>query len=111
MGAGRFVGRGDKNGADQAAVDAMRLMLDTVSMNGVVVIGEGEKDEAPMLYNGEEVGDGQGPDVDVAVDPLEGTRLTALGMPNAIAVIALAERGTIFFPGAAVYMDKIAVGP
>jgi fructose-1,6-bisphosphatase II len=111
MAAGRWVGRGDKNAADQAAVDAMRLMLDTVSMSGVVVIGEGEKDEAPMLYNGEEVGNGQGPGVDVAVDPLEGTRLTALGMPNAIAVIALAERGTMFFPGAAVYMDKIAVGP
>src|SRR5512132_2020663 len=110
MAAGRWVGRGDKNSADQAAVDAMRLMLDTVSMSGLVVIGEGEKDEAPMLYNGEEVGNGQGPEVDVAVDPLEGTRLTALGMPNAIAVIALAERGTMFFPGAAVYMDKIAVG-
>ena len=86
-------------------------MLDTVSMAGVVVIGEGEKDEAPMLFNGEEVGDGHGPAVDVAVDPLEGTRLTALGQPNAIAVIAVAERGTMFFPGAAVYMDKIAVGP
>ena len=89
----------------------MRLMLDTVAMNGVVVIGEGEKDEAPMLYNGEEVGDGHGPAVDVAVDPLEGTRLTALGQPNAIAVIAVAERGTMFDPGAAFYMDKIAVGP
>ena len=89
----------------------MRCMLDTVSMRGVVVIGEGEKDEAPMLFNGEEVGNGTGPEVDVAVDPLEGTRLTALGQPNAIAVIALAERGTMFFPGAAVYMDKIAVGP
>ena len=111
MAAGRWVGRGDKIAADQAAVDAMRLMLDTVSMQGVVVIGEGEKDEAPMLFNGEEVGNGQGPGVDVAVDPLEGTRLTALGMPNAIAVIAVAERGTMFFPGAAVYMDKIAVGP
>src|SRR5690242_12708349 len=110
MGAGRWIGRGDKIAADQAAVDAMRAMLDTVSMRGVVVIGEGEKDEAPMLYNGEEVGDGTGPDVDVAVDPLEGTRLTAFGMPNAIAVIALAERGTMFFPGAAVYMEKIAVG-
>src|SRR6187551_2234161 len=107
----RWVGRGDKEAADQAAVDAMRAMLDTVSMNGVVVIGEGEKDEAPMLFNGESVGDGTGPDVDVAVDPLEGTRLTALGQPNAIAVIALAERGTMFFPGAAVYMNKIAVGP
>ena len=109
--ASRWIGRGDKNAADQAAVDAMRLMINTVSMRGVVVIGEGEKDEAPMLYNGEEVGDGDGPEVDVAVDPLEGTRLTALGMPNAISVIAVAERGTMFFPGAALYMDKIAVGP
>ena len=111
MAAGRWVGRGDKISADQAAVDGMRLMLDTTSMSGVVVIGEGEKDEAPMLYNGEEVGSGHGPEVDVAVDPLEGTRLTAKGQPNAIAVIALAERGTMFFPGAAVYMDKIACGP
>jgi fructose-1,6-bisphosphatase II len=111
MAAARWVGRGDKNSADQAAVDAMRLMLDTVQMDGVVVIGEGEKDEAPMLFNGESVGSGYGPQVDVAVDPLEGTRLTALGQPNAIAVIALAERGTMFFPGAAVYMDKIAAGP
>jgi fructose-1,6-bisphosphatase II len=110
LGAGRWVGRGDKEAADQAAVDAMRLMLDTVAMDGVVVIGEGEKDEAPMLYNGEEVGSGSGPAVDVAVDPLEGTRLTALGQPNAIAVIALSERGTMFFPGAAVYMNKIACG-
>jgi fructose-1,6-bisphosphatase II len=111
MAAGRWVGRGDKNAADQAAVDAMRMMLDSVSMDGVVVIGEGEKVEAPMLFNGESVGDGTGPQVDVAVDPLEGTRLTALGQPNAIAVIAVAERGTMFFPGAAVYMEKIAVGP
>jgi fructose-1,6-bisphosphatase II len=111
MAAGHWIGRGEKEAADQAAVDAMRLMLDTVEMAGVVVIGEGEKDEAPMLYNGEEVGAGRGPEVDVAVDPLEGTRLTALGMPNAIATIALAERGTMFFPGAAVYMDKIACGP
>jgi fructose-1,6-bisphosphatase II len=110
MGAGRWVGRGDKNAADQAAVDAMRAMLDTVVMSGVVVIGEGEKDEAPMLFNGEEVGAGSGPPVDVAVDPLEGTRLTALGQPNAIAVIAVAERGSMFFPGAAVYMEKIAAG-
>jgi fructose-1,6-bisphosphatase II len=110
MGAGRWIGRGDKNAADQAAVDGMRAMLDTVTMEGVVVIGEGEKDEAPMLFNGEEVGAGGGPQVDVAVDPLEGTRLTALGQPNAIAVIAVAERGTMFFPGAAVYMEKIAVG-
>jgi fructose-1,6-bisphosphatase II len=111
MAAGRWIGRGEKESADQAAVDAMRLMLDTVQMDGVVVIGEGEKDKAPMLYNGEHVGSGSGPEVDVAVDPLEGTRLTALGQPNAIAVIALAERGSMFFPGAAVYMDKIAVGP
>jgi fructose-1,6-bisphosphatase II len=111
MAAGRWIGRGDKNAADQAAVDAMRIMLDTAEMAGVVVIGEGEKDEAPMLFNGEDVGSGHGPEVDVAVDPLEGTRLTALGQPNAIATIALAERGTMFFPGAAVYMDKIACGP
>ena len=110
MGAGRWIGRGEKESADQAAVDAMRHMLQTVAMDGVVVIGEGEKDEAPMLFNGEHVGNGHGVEVDVAVDPLEGTRLTALGMPNAIAVIAVAERGTMFFPGAAVYMDKIAVG-
>src|SRR6187397_29628 len=106
-----WVGRGEKESADQAAVDAMRVMLDTVEMHGVVVIGEGEKDEAPMLFNGEEVGNGRGPEVDVAVDPLEGTRLTALGMPNAIAVIAVAERGAMFDPGAAFYMEKIAVGP
>jgi fructose-1,6-bisphosphatase II len=111
MGAARWIGRGEKEPADQAAVDAMRAVLDTVSMRGVVVIGEGAKDEAPMLYNGEEVGNGQGAEVDVAVDPLEGTRLTALGQPNAIAVIAVAERGTMLFPGAAVYMEKIAVGP
>jgi fructose-1,6-bisphosphatase II len=111
MAAARWIGRGDKEDADQAAVDAMRFVLDSVAMRGVVVIGEGEKDEAPMLYNGEEVGNGQGPEVDVAVDPLEGTRLTALGQPNAIAVIAVAERGTMLFPGAALYMEKIAVGP
>jgi fructose-1,6-bisphosphatase II len=111
MGAARWIGRGEKESADQAAVDAMRGVLDTVAMRGVVVIGEGEKDEAPMLYNGEDVGSGQGPEVDVAVDPLEGTRLTALGQPNAIAVIAVAERGTMLFPGAAFYMEKIAVGP
>src|SRR5207302_5996647 len=99
LAAARLVGRGDKEEADQAAVDAMRLMLDTVSMDGVVVIGEGEKDEAPMLFNGEQIGDGSPPQVDIAVDPLEGTRLTALGMPNAIAVIALAERGAMFDPG------------
>jgi fructose-1,6-bisphosphatase II len=110
MGAGRWIGRGEKESADQGAVDAMRHMLQTVAMDGVVVIGEGEKDEAPMLYNGERVGNGHGVEVDVAVDPLEGTRLTALGQPNAISVIAVAERGTMFFPGAAVYMNKIAVG-
>jgi fructose-1,6-bisphosphatase II len=110
MGAGRWIGRGDKIAADQAAVDAMRAMLDTVSMCGSVVIGEGEKDEAPMLYNGEDVGDGTGASVDVAVDPLEGTRLCALGQPNSIAVIAVGERGSMLFPGAAVYMEKIAVG-
>ena len=110
LGAARWIGRGDKIAADQAAVDGMRAMLDTVTMAGVVVIGEGEKDEAPMLYNGEDVGNGEPPEVDVAVDPLEGTRLTATGQPNAIAVIAVAERGTMFFPGAAVYMDKIAAG-
>jgi fructose-1,6-bisphosphatase II len=111
LAAGRLVGRGDKEAADQAAVDGMRHMLDTVSMDGVVVIGEGEKDEAPMLYNGEHVGNGDGPKCDIAVDPLEGTRLTALGQPNAICVIAVADRGSMFFPGAAVYMEKIAVGP
>src|SRR5438105_5718644 len=111
MAAARWIGRGAKESADQAAVDAMRFVLDSVAMRGVVVIGEGEKDEAPMLFNGEEVGSGEGPEVDVAVDPLEGTRLTALGQPNAIAVIAVAERGTMFFPGAAVYMEKIAAGP
>jgi fructose-1,6-bisphosphatase II len=111
LGAAPWVGRGQKEAADQAAVDGMRKILDTVSMDGVVVIGEGEKDEAPMLYNGEKVGSGEGPQVDVAVDPLDGTRLTALGQPNAIAVIALAERGTMFFPGAAFYMEKIACGP
>jgi fructose-1,6-bisphosphatase II len=111
LAAARMVGRGDKEGADQAAVDAMRNVLDSVSMNGTVVIGEGEKDEAPMLYNGERIGDGTPPDVDVAVDPLEGTRLTALGMPSAIAVIALSERGAMFDPGPCVYMEKIAGGP
>src|SRR5579884_746563 len=111
LAAARMAGRGDKEGADQAAVDAMRAMLDSVSMDGVVVIGEGEKDRAPMLYNGERIGDGTPPLVDIAVDPLEGTRLTALGMPNAISVIALAERGTMFDPGPCVYMEKIAGGP
>jgi len=111
MAAARWIGHGKKESADQAAVDAMRFVLDSVAMRGVVVIGEGEKDEAPMLYNGEEVGNGDGPEVDVAVDPLEGTRLTALGQPGAISVMAVAERGTMLFPGAAMYMEKIAVGP
>src|SRR5246500_738626 len=111
LAAARWVGRGDKIAADGAAVDAMRYVLDSVSMDGVVVIGEGEKDEAPMLYNGEQIGDGSPPKVDIAVDPLEGTRLTALGMPNAIAVIALSERGTMFDPGPCFYMEKIAGGP
>jgi fructose-1,6-bisphosphatase II len=110
MGSAAWIGRGDKEAADQAAVDAMRHMLQTVSMAGIVVIGEGEKDEAPMLYNGEEIGNGEPPEVDVAVDPLEGTRLTSVGQPNAIAVIAVSERGTMFFPGAAVYMDKLVAG-
>ncbi|HXF35720.1 MAG TPA: class II fructose-bisphosphatase [Actinomycetota bacterium] len=111
LAAGRWVGRGDKEAADQAAVDAMRTMIDTVAMDGVVVIGEGEKDHAPMLFNGEAVGNGNGPAVDVAVDPIDGTRLTATGQPNALSVMALAERGTMFFPGVAVYMEKVAVGP
>ncbi|HEY8581723.1 MAG TPA: class II fructose-bisphosphatase, partial [Capillimicrobium sp.] len=104
----RLVGRGDKEAADQAAVDAMRHMLSSVSMDGVVVIGEGEKDEAPMLYNGEEIGNGEPPKVDIAVDPLEGTTLTAKGMPSALSVIALAERGSMFDPGPCVYMEKLA---
>jgi fructose-1,6-bisphosphatase II len=111
LAAARWVGRGDKEQADQAAVDAMRLLLDTVPMDGTVVIGEGEKDEAPMLYNGEQIGDGSPPAVDIAVDPLEGTTLTARGMPSALAVIALAERGTMFDPGPCVYMEKLAGGP
>jgi fructose-1,6-bisphosphatase II len=111
LAAGRWVGRGEKESADGAAVDAMRLMLDTVPMDGVVVIGEGEKDEAPMLYNGEEIGDGSPPVVDIAVDPLEGTTLTARGQPAALSVIALSERGTMFNPGPCVYMSKIATGP
>ncbi len=111
LAAARMVGRGDKEAADQAAVDAMRLVLDSVSMDGLVVIGEGEKDEAPMLFNGERVGDGSQPEVDVAVDPLEGTRLTALGMPSALAVIALGPRGSMFDPGPCFYMEKIAGGP
>lgn len=111
LAAGRWMGRGDKNAADGAAVDAMRVVLNSIRMDGVVVIGEGEKDEAPMLYNGEEIGDGSAPRVDIAVDPIDGTTLTSLGRNNAIAVIAVSERGTMFDPGPCVYMDKIAVGP
>jgi fructose-1,6-bisphosphatase II len=111
LAAARWVGRGDKESADQAAVDAMRFTLHAVPMEGVVVIGEGEKDEAPMLYNGEHIGDGSPPEVDVAVDPLEGTRLTARGQPSALAVVALAERGSMFNPGPIVYMEKIAGSP
>lgn len=111
MAAGRWIGRGEKEAADQAAVDAMRKMIDSVAMDGIVVIGEGEKDHAPMLFNGEKVGTGDGPLVDVAVDPIDGTTLTSKGMANALSVIAVAERGSMFDPGAAVYMDKIAVGP
>ncbi len=111
LAAGRFVGRGDKEAADQAAVDAMRLVLNTIEMDAVIVIGEGEKDEAPMLYNGERVGTGEPPAVDIAVDPIDGTRPTAMGLPNAIATVAVAPRGTMFDPGPFVYMHKIAVGP
>ena len=111
MAAGRWVGKGDKNGGDQAAVDAMRKLIGTVSMRGVVVIGEGEKDEAPMLFNGEEVGNGDGPACDVAVDPIDGTTLMSKGMPNALAVLAVAERGAMFDPSAVFYMEKLATGP
>jgi fructose-1,6-bisphosphatase II len=111
MAAGRWVGRGDKNGADGAAVAAMRTLISTVEMRGVVVIGEGEKDAAPMLFNGERVGDGTGPECDVAVDPIDGTRLTALGMSNALSVLAVAERGAMYDPSAVFYMDKLATGP
>ncbi|MDP9849001.1 class II fructose-bisphosphatase [Streptosporangium lutulentum] len=111
MAGARWVGRGDKNGADGAAVNAMRQLINTVSMNGVVVIGEGEKDNAPMLYNGEQVGDGSGAQCDVAVDPIDGTRLTALGMPNGISVIAVSERGSMYDPSAVFYMDKLVTGP
>jgi fructose-1,6-bisphosphatase II len=111
LAAGRFVGRGDKNGADKAAVDAMRLVLNTIEMDGVIVIGEGEKDRAPMLFNGEHLGTGANPRLDIAVDPIDGTRPTAHGLPNAIATVALAPRGTMFNPGPVMYMHKIAVGP
>jgi len=111
MAAARWVGRGDKNGADGAAVHAMRLLINTVSMKGTVVIGEGEKDHAPMLYNGEEVGDGSGPACDVAVDPIDGTRLAANGMPNAISVLAVSARGSMYDPSAVFYMSKLVTGP
>src|SRR5580658_3537551 len=111
MAAARFMGRGDKEGADGAAVDAMRVVLHTVAMDGIVVIGEGEKDEAPMLFNGERIGTGQPPETDIAVDPIDGTTLTALGRGNALSVIAVSERGTMFNPGPCVYMEKIAAGP
>ncbi|MCF6469737.1 class II fructose-bisphosphatase [Nonomuraea sp. MG754425] len=111
MAAARWVGRGDKNGADGAAVNAMRQLISTVSMDGVVVIGEGEKDHAPMLFNGEQVGDGSGPECDVAVDPIDGTRLTALGMPDAVSVIAVSERGSMYDPSAVFYMEKLVTGP
>jgi fructose-1,6-bisphosphatase II len=111
LAAGRYVGRGDKVAADRAAVDAMRLVLNTVAMDGVIVIGEGEKDQAPMLFNGEKLGTGEAPQVDIAVDPIDGTRPCALGLPNSISVVALAPRGTMFNPGPFLYMKKIAVGP
>src|SRR5678815_3373863 len=111
LAAARWVGRGDKIAADGAAVDAMRHVLDSVAMDGVVVIGEGEKDEAPMLFNGEQIGDGSPPSMDIAVDPIDGTTLTSLGRGGAIAVIAMSERGTMFDPGPCVYMEKIAAGP
>jgi fructose-1,6-bisphosphatase II len=111
MAAGRWVGRGDKNGADAVAVNAMRVMISTIGMNGTVVIGEGEKDNAPMLYNGEQVGDGTGPECDVAVDPIDGTTLTAKGMSNAVAVLAVAPRGSMYDPSAVFYMEKLVTGP
>jgi fructose-1,6-bisphosphatase II len=111
LAAGRFMGRGDKEGGDRAAVDAMRLVLNSVEMDGIVVIGEGEKDEAPMLFNGEALGTGREPKVDIAVDPIDGTRLLALGKGNSLATVALADRGSMFNPGPIVYMNKIAVGP
>src|SRR6185369_13424927 len=111
MAAGRWVGRGDKDGGDGAAVDAMRRLINSVPMRGIVVIGEGEKDNAPMLFNGEHVGDGTGPEADVAVDPIDGTTLMSKGMPNALAVLAVAERGAMFDPSAVFYMEKLVVGP
>src|SRR5215203_4963166 len=111
MAAGRWVGRGDKNGADGVAVNAMRKLINTVPMNGIVVIGEGEKDEAPMLFNGEHVGDGTGPECDVAVDPIDGTTLAAKSLPNAVSVMAVAPRGAMYDPSAVFYMEKLVTGP
>ena len=111
LAAARFMGRGDKEGGDRAAVDAMRLVLNSIEMDGIVVIGEGEKDEAPMLYNGETLGTGRAPQVDIAVDPIDGTRLLALGKGNSLATVALSDRGSMFNPGPIVYMEKVAVGP
>src|SRR5947199_10575891 len=111
LAAGRWMGRGDKNAADGAAVEAMRVVLSSVRMEGVVVIGEGEKDEAPMLFNGEQIGDGSPPSMDIAVDPIDGTTATSVGRANAVSVIAMSERDTMFDPGPCVYMEKIAVGP
>lgn len=111
LAAGRYMGRGDKNAADRAAVEAMRLILNTIQMDAIIIIGEGEKDEAPMLFNGERLGTGEPPLLDIAVDPIDGTRPVAMGLPNSIATVALAPRGTMFNPGPAVYMNKIAVGP
>src|SRR5690349_23149428 len=111
MAAGRWVGRGDKNGADGVAVNAMRVMISTIGMRGTVVIGEGEKDNAPMLFNGEEVGDGTGPECDVAVDPIDGTTLTAKGMTNAVSVLAVSPRGAMYDPSAVFYMEKLVAGP
>src|SRR4030095_4402719 len=111
LAAGRFMGRGDKEAADQAAVNAMRIVLQTVDINGLIIIGEGEKDNAPMLFNGENVGNGSAPDVDVAVDPIDGTRPLAFGRSNSLATVAIAPRGTMFDPGPFVYMNKLAVGP
>ncbi|HPJ48116.1 MAG TPA: class II fructose-bisphosphatase, partial [Synergistales bacterium] len=111
MAAGRWMGRGDRNASDNAAVNGMRYMLNTIEMNGTIIIGEGEKDEAPMLFNGEKLGTGNNPEVDIAVDPIDGTRLLSLGRPNAVSVVALSERNTMFDPKHIFYMNKIAVGP
>ncbi|MDP6793597.1 MAG: fructose-bisphosphatase class II, partial [Anaerolineales bacterium] len=111
LAAGRFMGRNDNNGSDEAAVEAMRMMLNSIEMDGTVIIGEGEKDDAPMLFNGEKLGTGNPPEVDIAVDPIDGTRLLALGRANALATVAMSDRGSMFDPGPFVYMRKIAVGP